>query len=1490
LDRETCSHGYMSIVSTWLRYYPIGHKEHLRHFPDVLGRQTGDASRVPLWERELQRGEEAANGSWLSEEWLSKMSRDDCQYPILCRVEATCPEFPPDPYVKEVKSQNRGDCDLVCWNVPKGSATLKRMSGTPLCLAVELRPMTPLIPPYEVRGARGDLTLPPLFTVVSFPTELDPFLIPFTWAYASHCLSRGDHCTRIDDEGSSTLRVEEFAFLAGTPPSWRLEHRATDVSSILSRFDESAAKLDTLKTLLASAPPEFPVREGRYIIEVLQRLKFHFDVDASNCLSGCVIDLFELIRNTLPLWESAAVVKLANKRKQHWVSPWLLVPHDDPEFFQDFTPSELSRLLTPLCSTLREKIVLMVDDVWGRFEDSDLFYYDISERDALSYGCAVPVKTSFEKIIRRLGIGSQCFYRSADEVLSDAHMMWENCLLYNSPDSPVVESGIQIVAELREAILRTVMSHIQDRRDAQRYSKSSLCLSGAVRHDSGSLVTWDGCKSRPPPLSTVKNPFRDDIDNEWLQHISSPEMATRSSILPRTSEQQPCRNWFPQAGDQVMYSIENHKTFIVGHKAALDSAQCQLPCCSSRSQPKRCSDQENITRSPCSWCLGTVLWTKATFPRPASKKSPGEFLTTSTILAVGIRFQSEVETSVVYWRPCVFESDNIKDGDASCRVCGLRLSSSFLRSSGTSSTSLSEPLMSSLERCFILLKRRCIKQEDISSLDPSLTVENVMDGYTTPPVRIGPKSVPSFADRLIPRCKSLSPATRGVGSQCESESALKTLVEFGFLPSWMSSSLESAERVLKLHQMVSPCPKLSLELILLRLEEGFYRQTAAIENDVAEAYVNQVALLLSESTSRRKSPMSMRRIASGLQVTEDDRMWEKLDAPEEIEYSKRIAKIRDLHAMALFAIYETSHFERLLGLPLSSASLTEQDAHARSTSLRDLGRARTREGIEMLLSAVAKDLVQRSSNRAITTRIKVRCGGEAVSYSRYFAKISRAEAILDGSSTSVKVICCGKLFTARKNDDEVCGVELDTSRESPMMSLNEMKVRVRCNDSTYGPRDLCAMIPGQLGDKSLTRVVETSIRCTRSEYEESNTLVRFLVGQPGRMDRCARCQVYQRSFYYCRVVRGHLNDDFDFAGFFASDAKGVDDLLQALHPANLSSTSAANSLGQVASHNEGSIGGQAHARPIATTNGDVLCQGTPEVSPEVDPRANLERAQGAVSLASKLLQAAALYNKAPARLSHDFVSEAFPIDSSDGHYMYCVVCGLSGDLLCCDGCPNVVHQECINLTDVPEGDWFCDECNACTLAKDGTPEIGSPLPPPFGRVHFDDTEAEKLAEVLAGLFEARPDQKNGRADIPTKRSRGRPRHNQAGDGDEERDEEKGSDADSSVDGPPQKRRPGRPRKQHPSIALASMYNSPAGDTQTSMPTESDPRDSSKASENDSVKGQNSRPSRRNPRQAEVRQHNEGRETTQSIMVRGPEGVADGAMNLGEKRRRWRRSR
>ncbi|KAI4368904.1 hypothetical protein MLD38_017408 [Melastoma candidum] len=46
----------------------------------------------------------------------------------------------------------------------------------------------------------------------------------------------------------------------------------------------------------------------------------------------------------------------------------------------------------------------------------------------------------------------------------------------------------------------------------------------------------------------------------------------------------------------------------------------------------------------------------------------------------------------------------------------------------------------------------------------------------------------------------------------------------------------------------------------------------------------------------------------------------------------------------------------------------------------------------------------------------------------------------------------------------------------------------------------------------------------------------------------------------------------------------------------------------------------------------------------------------------------------------------------------CTVCHDGGETILCDQCPSSFHMECIGLTEVPNGEWFCPLC-CCTICK-----------------------------------------------------------------------------------------------------------------------------------------------------------------------------------------------
>lgn len=70
----------------------------------------------------------------------------------------------------------------------------------------------------------------------------------------------------------------------------------------------------------------------------------------------------------------------------------------------------------------------------------------------------------------------------------------------------------------------------------------------------------------------------------------------------------------------------------------------------------------------------------------------------------------------------------------------------------------------------------------------------------------------------------------------------------------------------------------------------------------------------------------------------------------------------------------------------------------------------------------------------------------------------------------------------------------------------------------------------------------------------------------------------------------------------------------------------------------------------------------------------------------------------------------------------CKICGMEGDLLCCDGCPGSFHRACLNLGHgrLPEGKWLCHECRLTDSSKLGP--LGADSRPLLGWFGIDNIE------------------------------------------------------------------------------------------------------------------------------------------------------------------------
>jgi len=1504
-------------VGDTVLYYPRGHFEFLSEYPgkqlfgnnfilwyeieeqckfltlhlcaDVLGKKTRQMTRVPLWER-LERKKERdeaedslQTNTWCTEDWARSIASEKGggRYPILCTVQTVCAEFPPDPNIKVVKKKEGADGEEIKKVFFKGPKNGIKKEPSKIRLAVTLKPLSPVMP--------GLSALPPTFSVVTFPSKIKPFLVPFAWAYSlNHAMSFGATVFERSDL-DSLKRISKLDIPEGIPNEGRIDSRKA--GAFLAFLGDKQIRKEKLAKILADDPRQLPVCDALVALSTIESIA---EKDLLPDSTNKNTDFIDIISDSLPVWDAATVMSKdvydRKKRSVQILSPWELCVAQKNYQQPEVTPDKIAELPSDRDESLRMKIEVVFDEVVKDHDSASIFTDPITEDIAPSYYCAVPVGMWISRIQKRLKGTSKskgCLYRSVGAIFSDVSAIVENCLLYNSPESDVVDAAVEVTAALKEGISRVVREHnkevtaLQKADEERRRHVMQLCGSGG---QGPSLSSVSVCR--------IRKPFKHAVYRDWLQEVR--KSAEQQSDV-KNGESNPKYDWVPQAGDEIMYSRSIHAEFVKGHQAALELDQCEIVSPDSAPETDPGGNE---------WLVGRVVWTKAVFPRLPTKKdidSPS-FSTNSTILALGIMFHGDGGTEnlhIVYWRPCIFQFER-DDCQNHCKICGISVGSSFIRQlhpdyySGTRSEStLSHTETRSIEGCLSLLKKRVLDGVVPSYLDPVLNKSSIKQGYEISQAQHELQTLPSYDSLFLPTTHSKRKGnSRFVAPP-------NTLTQSGYLVHWMSENHSVGKETLpKYHETVSTWPKLCLELIRLRLKNGYYRSRAALENDLIEAFSSICLLHVAEPASRKKSPISVKKLAKLLasQKATSDRNWKvdeaKKDEEEFLhEWVEKLRPIKELYAVALASVTETEIFERINGLyvkvePTISFKPTVEKERQRPAQIA------AREKLRTLLLAVGRDTLidgfnQKSPGTVPTTKLSVICDGEKTEYIKFMTTLKGAIATREEKELKVRIVCEGK--------------EVHIDREIPKKSSldvvfngSNVKLKVVSNGEEISVADTSRL--GRYVD--VKEVVNTFISIGARDLEGSDSLVKFLFGRPRRLSVCARCSAHRRNMLICRVRRAHANEDFDWMDFF-QDCNGIDEILETMKtgsnkrercqvhvseppsepfPSEISdrtiksgektdfSHSSAKTgqedkcyKNEVAAARSASVeelkekkrllwdqenvsGGrdgaasvlvvdeadsckkkvpQEQARTSSTRNrrSEASCglkaSGETKYADEtdnavdvaygdkndgveseslaryiekdttvkehtekdngfeVDPELAMKKAETTLGLSELVLEEARRFAKAPARLSKAFIQASVPIDKDDGHYIYCIICGLSGDLLCCDGCANVLHSGCIGLSKVPEGEWFCEECNtkkpATNAANGGLSEEGTGKNSfskkggaieksasavslsadletseahkklPFGRLDFDQERADRLTALVQELHDLRPD-------------------------------------------------------------------------------------------------------------------------------------------------------
>lgn len=583
-----------------------------------------------------------------------------------------------------------------------------------------------------------------------------------------------------------------------------------------------------------------------------------------------------------------------------------------------------------------------------------------------------------------------------------------------------------------------------------------------------------------------------------------------------------------------------------------------------------------------------------------------------------------------------------------------------------------------------------------------------------------------------------------------------------------------------IHDSLIANPYLCLNAIHDRVKKCHYRDIFAVAHDLREAFVNSVLYIMKEKLASKQLKKDVcydiidRLFNSRKEVQSDDGAstgvikktivvfatdYSNL-LPKEKNILKRLELVRKVYAMALFSLIDPITAEIVYGVEKNDNSSKVKGPKEDQLKLR--------KTLGNILGSLSHDrcIFRRPLSRTLplpNVEVRIKPPSEMIDHSAIVIDESAIElaptdyennapltcALFHNSSKVVKVnITYQSHLKKDKMNQPICLEPNDYSDNVPLVRIlfcsserKSIQVSIKCEGMDPIPAKAKPLI---MENKNASESVQSEcenvdfskpITYKPDEYESNETLIQALHCRPRRRNICARCKIMRNGLLTCRVRKAHSNYDFIWNDFIVN-VGGINGILKKLKPDFTLQQSSAQCTDKKFNTNQSHVLSNAPDDiPVTITSAtkdSVKDDGDEEVDPieednDLPPQELLSQAEELLLLARKALCAAEDDLKLKPCLSEEFLRTCGLLDPEDGHYEVCVLCGLGGDVLCCESCPIVSHAKCVGLETIPIGDWYCKQC---TLSKQSQSE-GQKETDTLDHIKIVDTDQlEKMLDEL----------------------------------------------------------------------------------------------------------------------------------------------------------------